>query len=132
MLLGTGDVFFIGSISLDLEVGSMGLPNFGKVGFFAIGAYASTLLYSEWGVPFPIAVVIALLLSAFVGYFISIPTVKLRADYFAIMTIAGGEIIRLALAYEKRWLYPGNRLEAMVEVNFYLAGLLGLLWQTLS
>ena len=87
-------VFFVGAISLDLEVGSMGLPNFGKVGFFAIGAYASTLLYSEWGVPFPIAVIIALLLSAFVGYFISIPTVKLRADYFAIMTIAGAEIIR--------------------------------------
>jgi 4-hydroxy-3-methylbut-2-enyl diphosphate reductase len=36
------------------------------------------------------------------------------------------------LTYEKRWLYPGNRLEAMVELNFYLAGLLGLLWQTLS
>ncbi len=98
-------VFFVGAISLDLEVGSMGLPNFGKVGFFAIGAYTSTLLYSEWGVPFPIAVLLALLLSAVVGYFISIPTVKLRADYFAIMTIAGGEIIRLMLAYEKRWLW---------------------------
>jgi len=36
------------------------------------------------------------------------------------------------LTYEKRWLYPGNRLEAMVELNFYFAGLLGLLWQTLS
>ncbi|MFX0203966.1 MAG: hypothetical protein ACFFCW_48330, partial [Candidatus Hodarchaeota archaeon] len=32
-------VFFVGAISLDLEVGSMGLPNFGKVGFFALGAY---------------------------------------------------------------------------------------------
>ena len=33
------------------------------------------------------------------------------------------------LIYEKRWLYPGTRLEAMVEGNFFLAGLLGLTWQ---
>ncbi len=32
------------------------------------------------------------------------------------------------LTYEKRWLYPGNRLEALVEGNFFLAGLLGLIW----
>lgn len=98
-------VFFVGSLSLDLEVGSMGLPNFGKVGFFAIGAYISTLLYSEWNWPFPLAVLAALAFSSFVGYFISIPTVKLRADYFAIMTIAGGEIIRLILQSEQRWLW---------------------------
>ncbi|MHA2165493.1 MAG: ABC transporter permease subunit, partial [Candidatus Hodarchaeales archaeon] len=52
-LLGTATtilVFFVGAISLDLEVGSMGLPNFGKVAFFAIGAYVSTLLYSEYNV----------------------------------------------------------------------------------
>jgi 4-hydroxy-3-methylbut-2-enyl diphosphate reductase len=36
------------------------------------------------------------------------------------------------LTYEKRWLYPGTRLEAMVEGNFFLAGLLGLIWQILS
>jgi len=36
------------------------------------------------------------------------------------------------LIYEKRWLYPGTRLEAMVEANFFLAGLLGLLWHVLS
>ncbi len=34
-------------------------------------------------------------------------------------------------AYEKRWLHPGPRLEAMVEGNFFLAGLLGLIWQIL-
>jgi len=36
------------------------------------------------------------------------------------------------LAYEKRWLYPGTRLEAVVEGNFFFAGLLGLIWQILS
>ena len=87
-------VFFVGAISLDLEVGSMGLPNFGKVAFFALGAYISTLLYSVYEIDFVISIIIALLVSGLVGFLVAIPTVKLRADYFAIMTIAGGEIVR--------------------------------------
>ncbi|MFX1514107.1 MAG: branched-chain amino acid ABC transporter permease, partial [Promethearchaeota archaeon] len=48
---------------------------------------------------------ISLIISAAFGYIISIPAVKLRADYFAIMTIAGGEVVRLVLLYEERWLW---------------------------
>lgn len=110
-------VFFVGAISLDLEVGSVGLPNFGKVAFFALGAYVSTLLYSVYMWPFyyvpyighllqlVFSCVVAIIISAIFGYLVSIPTVKLRADYFAIMTIAGGEIIRLFFQYERRWLW---------------------------
>jgi 4-hydroxy-3-methylbut-2-enyl diphosphate reductase len=36
------------------------------------------------------------------------------------------------LTYEKRWLYPGNRLEALVEGNFFFAGMLGLIWHLLQ
>jgi 4-hydroxy-3-methylbut-2-enyl diphosphate reductase len=36
------------------------------------------------------------------------------------------------LTYERRWLYPGIRLETLVEGNFFLAGLLGLIWHFLS
>ncbi|MHA1977744.1 MAG: branched-chain amino acid ABC transporter permease [Candidatus Hodarchaeales archaeon] len=102
-------VFFIGAISLDLEVGSMGLPNFGKVAFFALGANISTILYIEYNVNFVVAAVIALAVSSLMGYIIAIPTVKLRADYFAIMTIAGGEIIRLILQNESRWLWSTSQ-----------------------
>ncbi|MFW9915627.1 MAG: branched-chain amino acid ABC transporter permease [Candidatus Thorarchaeota archaeon] len=98
-------VFFVGAISLDLEVGSMGLPNFGKVAFFALGAYISTLLYSVYDYDFFLAVLIALVVSGLFGYIVSIPTVKLRADYFAIMTIAGGEVIRMIFQNEKKWLW---------------------------
>ncbi len=97
-------VFYVGALSLDLELGSVGLPNFGKVAFFAIGAYASTLLYGA-GLSFPIAVVLALIISGFFGWLLSIPTVKLREDYFAIMTIAGGEVIRFLIQNEKRYLW---------------------------
>lgn len=98
-------VFFIGALSLDLEVGSMGLPNFGKVAFFALGAEISALLYTEYHVNFLVGVIVTLFISALLGFIISVPTVKLRADYFAIMTIAGGEIIRLILQNESRWLW---------------------------
>lgn len=103
-------VFFIGAISLDLEVGSVGLPNFGKVAFFALGAYISALLYSVYDVSYPVAVIVALIVSCSFGYIISIPTVKLRADYFAIMTIAGGEFIRFVFQNEKRWLWAPSAL----------------------
>ena len=103
-------VFFIGAISLDLEIGSVGLPNFGKVAFFAIGAYISSLLYSVYDVSYPISVIVALIISCLFGYILSIPTVNLRADYFAIMTIAGGEFIRLVFQNEKRWLWAPSSL----------------------
>lgn len=103
-------VFFIGAISLDLEVGSLGLPNFGKVAFFALGAYISALLYSVYDVSYPVAVIVALITSALFGYLIAIPTVRLRADYFAIMTIAGGEFIRFVFQNEKRWLWAPSIL----------------------
>jgi branched-chain amino acid transport system permease protein len=103
-------VFFVGAISLDLELGSLGLPNFGKVAFFALGAYISALLYSVYDVSYPIAVLIALIVSCLFGYILSIPTVKLRDDYFAIMTIAGGEFIRFVFQNEKRWLWAPSVL----------------------
>ncbi|MHA1969750.1 MAG: branched-chain amino acid ABC transporter permease [Candidatus Hodarchaeales archaeon] len=130
-------VFFVGAISLDLEVGSVGLPNFGKVAFFALGAYISTLLYSVYRWPFyyvpnigPFAqflfsCVVALIVASLFGYLVSIPTVKLRADYFAIMTIAGGEVIRLLFQYEKRWLWapapigpPTQVISNRIKVDF--------------
>ena len=43
--------------------------------------------------------------------------------------------VSLALSlftYEKRWLYPGTRLETLIEGNFFFAGLLGLFWQVLQ
>jgi 4-hydroxy-3-methylbut-2-enyl diphosphate reductase len=36
------------------------------------------------------------------------------------------------LAYEKKWIYPGTHLEAIVEGNFFFAGLLAFIWQILS
>ncbi len=98
-------IYAILAISLNLEMGYTRLMNFGKVAFFAIGAYTTTLL-SIAGVPFVFGFLAGIILSALFGFFLAIPTLRLRADYLAIVTLASGEILRLFLLNE-RWLTNG-------------------------
>lgn len=89
--------FVLAAIGLNLHFGYTGLLNFGQVGFMAVGAYSIAITVNEldlsmwWGLPIGIvaATVFALLLG--------IPTLRLRADYLAIVTIAAGEIFRLVV-----------------------------------
>ena len=99
-------IFAILAISLNLEAGFTRLINFGKVAFFAIGAYTSALLTLN-GIPFLAAWGAAIVMAALAGYLISIPTLRLREDYFAIVTIAFGEILRLFFVNEI-WLTNGT------------------------
>ena len=98
-------IYAILAISLNLEAGYTRLMNFGKVAFFAIGAYTSTLL-SIAGVPFIIGLVAGIILSALLGLLVALPTLRLRADYLAIVTLASGEILRLFFLNEQ-WLTEG-------------------------
>ena len=98
-------IFAILGISLNLEAGFTKLMNFGKVAFFAIGAYTTAIL-SLNGAPYIISVAASIILAAFAGFLIALPTLRLREDYFAIVTIASGEILRLFFASEA-WLTNG-------------------------
>ncbi len=98
-------IYAILAISLNLEAGYTRLMNFGKVAFFAIGAYTSTLL-SIAGVPFIIGLIAGIVLSALFGLLVALPTLRLRADYLAIVTLASGEILRLVFLNEQ-WLTEG-------------------------
>ena len=93
-------VYAIFVLGLQLEVGDTGLINFGHVAFMAIGAYTMGLLVTN-GVSIWIAIVIALAASAAGGLLLGLPTLRLRADYFAITTIAAGEILRIAILNEQ-------------------------------
>ena len=93
-------VYAIFVLGLQLEVGDTGLINFGHVAFMAIGAYTMGLLVTN-GVSIWIAIVIALAASAAGGLLLGLPTLRLRADYFAITTIAAGEILRIAILNER-------------------------------
>lgn len=98
-------IYAILAVSLNIEAGFTKLMNFGKVAFFAIGAYTSTLL-SMAGAPFIVSLFGGLLLSALFGFLVALPTLRLRTDYLAIVTLAFGEILRLVFLNEL-WLTSG-------------------------
>jgi len=98
-------IYIIFAMSLNLEVGYTGLFNFGHVAFFGVGAYTSALLTLHQ-VPFELALVAALIVAGFSGFLLSIPSLKLRGDYFGIATLGFGEIIRMVFQNEV-WLTKG-------------------------
>lgn len=98
-------IYAIFSLGLNLEWGYTGLLNFGHVAFLAIGAYATVLL-SLKGVPLVLSVVSGIILAGLFGFLLGIPTLRLRADYLAIVTIGFSEILRLFLLNEE-WLTRG-------------------------
>ena len=99
-------IFSIVSLSLNLEFGFAGLANFGKVAFFLIGAYTYALL-SQVGVPFYLCLIAGALISAIFGLVVSLPALRLRADYLAIAVLAFGEILRLIVKSED-WIAGGD------------------------
>jgi len=98
-------IFSIVSLSLNLEFGFAGLANFGKVAFVLVGAYTYAIL-SEVGVPFYLCLIAGASISATVGFLVSLPTLKLRADYLAIVFLTVGEILRLIVKSED-WIGGG-------------------------
>jgi branched-chain amino acid transport system permease protein len=93
---GINAIFVMG---LNVQAGEAGLLNFGHVAFMAAGGYSAGLMLTH-GVHIGIAVPLAILSGAALGIALGIPTLRLRADYFAITTIAAGEILRLILLNE--------------------------------
>jgi branched-chain amino acid transport system permease protein len=96
--VGTDAVYFaLAAIGLNVQFGYTGLLNFGQAAFMACGAYGLGMTAQYFGVSFwwglPIGLVYVLVLGLIVG----IPTLRLRADYLAIVTIATAEIVRLVV-----------------------------------
>jgi branched-chain amino acid transport system permease protein len=82
---------------LTITVGFAGLLDLGYVAFYAIGAYCYALLAQFFGLSFWQALPLAAALAAGVGLVLGLPVLRLRGDYFAIVTLGFGEITRLVL-----------------------------------
>jgi branched-chain amino acid transport system permease protein len=88
------------ALGLNIVVGFAGLLDLGYVAFFGIGSYVYAFLASpHFGLhlPFPLAVLITTLATAVSGILIGAPTLRLRGDYLAIVTLGFGEITYLLL-----------------------------------
>lgn len=93
-------LFTMLALGLNIVVGYAGLLDLGYVAFFAVGAYAYALLASpQFGIHFPFMVLLpwGALIAACFGALLGAPTLKLRGDYLAIVTLGFGEIIRILL-----------------------------------
>ncbi len=94
-------------LALNLHWGYAGVFNIGVVGFMAVGIYTMAILSGPveagvggvpgLGLPLPIGVLGGVLAASLVGLLAALPALRLRADYFAIVTVALSEIIRLTL-----------------------------------
>ena len=87
--------FAIAAIGLNVQFGYCGLLNFGQAGFMAAGAYAIGMTSQYFHISFWWGIPIALLYATIFGLIMGIPTLRLRADYLAIVTIALAECVRL-------------------------------------
>ncbi len=85
------------AVSLNLIVGFTGQLCLGHAGFMSIGAYISALMSQKAGMPFVISIFIGAIVACIFAALIGYPTLKLTGDYFAITTLAFGEIIRIVI-----------------------------------
>jgi branched-chain amino acid transport system permease protein len=88
------------ALGLNIVVGFAGLLDLGYIAFYAVGAYVYALLASpQLGLHLPFWVILPLgaAVAAFFGVILGAPTLKLRGDYLAIVTLGFGEIIRIFL-----------------------------------
>ena len=93
-------LYILLALGLNIVVGFAGLLDLGYVAFYAVGAYTYALLASphfDLHLPFWVIVPIGAALAAFFGLLLGAPTLKLRGDYLAIVTLGFGEIVRIFL-----------------------------------
>ena len=93
-------IFTIFALGLQVQFGFTGLLNFGHVAFMAVAAYTMAILIVKVGWPMWASALAAIGMAMAFGVLIGLPTVRLRADFLAIATIAFGEIIRLVALNE--------------------------------
>lgn len=90
-------IYMIAVLGVSILCGFTGMFSMGHAGFMAIGAYTSALLTKTFGIPIPIGIILGMLASSVIGMIISYPTLRLRDDYFIIVTLGIGEAIKLII-----------------------------------
>src|SRR5215210_9543432 len=87
--LGFQAIFFaLLAIGINVQFGYTGLLNFGQIAFAMLGGFGIAVSVAQWGLNFWVGVAIGLLASVVLALLLGLPTLRLRADYLAIATLA--------------------------------------------
>ncbi len=94
-ILTSAMIYVMLALGLNVVVGYAGLLDLGYIAFFAVGAYTSGILTTEFGFTMVAAIPVTIAACILAGIIIGGPTLRLRSDYLAIVTLGFGEIIRI-------------------------------------
>jgi branched-chain amino acid transport system permease protein len=120
---GDAGVYVLLTLGLNVVVGMAGLLDLGYAAFFAIGAYTFAFIASDHlqvtplqtaiHIPFWIVLLIALFVAASFGVILGAPTLRLRGDYLAIVTLGFGEIVPRVFKNASTWTSGVNGISAL-------------------
>ena len=120
---GDAGVYVLLALGLNVVVGMAGLLDLGYAAFFAIGAYTYAFIASDHlavtpaattlHVPFWIVLFVALFVAASFGLILGAPTLRLRGDYLAIVTLGFGEIVPRVFRNAAVWTSGVNGISAL-------------------
>jgi branched-chain amino acid transport system permease protein len=91
-----GAAYALAAIGLNLQFGYTGMLNFGHVAFLMIGAYGTAITVDQGG-PLWLGLLVGVAAAVVLGLVFGLPTLRLRVEYLAIVTIAGGEVLRVVI-----------------------------------
>jgi branched-chain amino acid transport system permease protein len=96
VILTNALLYVVLALGLNIVVGYAGLLDLGFAAFFAVGAYTVGIATLTFGLNFWLALPLAIGLAVVAGIVVGAPTLRLRSDYLAIVTLGFGEIVRIA------------------------------------
>ncbi|WP_309104159.1 branched-chain amino acid ABC transporter permease [Microbacterium sp.] len=123
--------YALAATGLAVHFGYTGLLNFGMAAFMAVGGYGYAISILTFGFPWWTGMLVGLLCGAVFALILGIPTLRLRADYLAIATIAAAEVVRLLFLTElfKGWTNSAGGLsgyhQSFREINPFPPGTYG-------
>ena len=94
-VLSNAWLYVVLCLGLNIVVGYAGLLDLGYAAFFAVGAYATGILTTRYGIDFWLTIPAAIICALGAGVVVGGPTLRLRSDYLAIVTLGFGEIVRI-------------------------------------
>jgi branched-chain amino acid transport system permease protein len=101
-------------LGLNIVIGLCGLLDLGYIAFYGVGAYTYALFSIHFGLPFWLCLPIAATFASIAGCIIGYPTLRMRGDYLAIVTLGFGEIIRIIL---NNWMSLTNGPNGILGIN---------------